>query len=472
MTDPLLFVVLAAGKGTRMRSARPKVLHEVAGRSMLGHVLALAGADAFCDRETSATVVVGPQMDSVRDEAVRQLPAAAIAVQQAQRGTGDAVKAARDAIAAHDGHTVVLFGDTPLIKAATVARMTRVLGAGADVVVLGFEADDPTGYGRLLSERRGEALATFQAPDGIEAHPLRAIREHKDCTSEELETRLCNAGVMAFRSARLPALLDALTDDNANAEFYLTDTVELALAAGLTAVALIDDERQVLGVNTRVQLAAAEAIFQHDVREHVMREGATLMAPETVYFSFDTAIGQDVMIEPNVVFGPGVRVDDGATIRGFSHLEGAHVGPGATIGPFARLRPGARLGDGVKVGNFVELKAANVGAGAKVPHLSYVGDADVGAGANIGAGTITCNYDGFFKHKTTIGSGAFIGSNSSLVAPVTVGDGAYIGSGSVISKDVAPGDLSLTRAPQSERAGWADKFRARMTRLKEAAKKD
>lgn len=443
----LLTIVLAAGKGTRMKSALPKVLHAVAGRSMLGHVLALARSAG----PGGLAVVVGPGMDNVRVATLAIAPDARVFVQEQQRGTADAVLAARDAIAAHKGDVMVLYADTPLIEVNTIDRLLRALDDGAGVAVLGFEARDPTGYGRLLTDANGR---------------LEAIREEKDASAAERAVRFCNSGVMAFRCDGLLERLGRIGCNNAKGEFYLTDVIALARGDGLSAVAVSCSEDEVLGVNARDQLAAAEAIFQVRARRHAMAEGATLIAPQTVWFSHDTVIGRDVIIEPNVFFGPGVTIEDGVEIKANSCLEGAHVGRGARIGPFARLRPGAKLGADVHVGNFVELKAMHMGDGAKANHLAYLGDGSVGAGANIGAGTIFCNYDGFFKHKTTVGAGAFVGSNSSLVAPVTIGEGAYIGSGSVITKDVAADSLALERSTQDERPGWAGKFRQLMQRRK------
>ena len=398
-----LAIVLAAGEGTRMRSARPKVLHEVGGRSMLAHVLsavAAAGAD-------SAAVVIGPGREDVAAEARRISPDAAIFTQNERLGTAHAVLAARSAIVGGCQDLLVLFADTPLVLPETFARLRAALAGGAGLAVLGFEPADPTGYGRLLV-RGGE---------------LTDIREHKDASEQEREVRLCNAGLMALSGQHALEILDAIGNDNAQKEFYLTDAVAQARARGLRAEIVVAPADEVLGVNDRVQLAVAEAIFQQRMRRRAMVEGATLIAPETVFFSHDTKLGRDVVVEPNVVFGPGVSVEDGAIVHAFSHLEGAHMRSGATAGPFARLRPGADLGPGSKVGNFVEIKAAQIGEGAKISHLSYIGDASVGAGVNIGAGTITCNYDGFNKFRTEIGAGAFIGSNSSLVAPVKIGEG-------------------------------------------------
>lgn len=434
-----LAVVLAAGEGTRMKSQRPKVLHAVGGRSLLGHALAAvteAGAEA-------AVVVVGPDRPEVAREARAWFPTAELAIQQERRGTAHAVLAARESLRRGYDDVIVAFADTPLVRPETFAALRAGLATGAAVVVLGFEAQDPTGYGRLV-ERDGK---------------LEAIVEHKDATEEQRAITLCNAGLMALSGAHALAILGAIGDDNAQREFYLTDAVAVARSQGLSAAVLRAPESEVQGVNDRAQLAAAEAEFQRRKRLAVMRDGATLIAPETVFFSFDTAVGRDVLIEPNCVFGPGVSLAEGAVIHAFSHLEGAEVGPEATVGPYGRLRPGAKLADKAKVGNFVEIKAADIGPGAKVSHLTYIGDASIGAAANIGAGTITCNYDGFAKAKTTIGAGAFVGSNSALVAPVTIGDGAYIGSGSVITSDVAPDALAIGRGQQVEKAGWAKAFR-------------
>jgi len=441
-TRTCLAIVLAAGEGTRMKSARPKVLHEIGGRPMLTHVLAAvaqAGAQA-------TAVVIGPERADVGEAARKVMPSAQIFIQTERLGTAHAVLAAKAALAAGPDDVLILFADTPLVTPATLSRLRAALADGAALAALGFEPDDPTGYGRLL----------------VENGSLIAIREHKDASEAERKVGLCNAGLMALSGKHALALLEAIGNNNVQKEFYLTDAVEMARKAGLKAVHVIASPEDVMGVNDRVQLAQAEAVFQMRMREQAMRDGATLMAPETVFFSCDTKIGRDVLIEPNVIFGLGCVIEDGAVIHAFSHLEGAHVRSGATVGPFARLRPGADLGRDAKVGNFVEIKAAHVGEGAKISHLTYIGDASVGAQANIGAGTITCNYDGHNKFKTEIGAGAFIGSNSSLVAPVKIGDGAYVGSGSVITKDVAADSLALARAPQAEKAGWAARFRAAM----------
>jgi bifunctional UDP-N-acetylglucosamine pyrophosphorylase/glucosamine-1-phosphate N-acetyltransferase len=447
-----LAIILAAGEGTRMKSRRPKVLHEVAGLSLLGHALAAvagAGTDAVA-------VVVGPGRDDVASAVCGQLPAALIAVQAERRGTAHAALAAREALLEGFDDVIVAFADTPLVRPQTYRALRSALAQGAGVAALGFEAADPSGYGRLVTH------------DGV----LEAIVEHKDADAAQRAITLCNAGLMALDGRHALSVLEAIGNANAQGEFYLTDAVAVARARGLSTVALEAPEAEVQGVNDRVQLAAVEAEFQRIRRREVMLAGATLTAPETVFFSHDTAIGRDVAIEPHVVFGPGVSVADGAVIHAFSHLEGATVGEGANVGPYARLRPGAKLGAEAKVGNFVEVKAAEIGAGAKVSHLSYIGDASVGAQANVGAGTITCNYDGFFKYRTTIGAGAFVGSNSSLVAPVTIGDGAFVGSGSVVTEDVAPDALAIARGRQSNREGWAKEFRDASLARKRAARGD
>jgi bifunctional UDP-N-acetylglucosamine pyrophosphorylase/glucosamine-1-phosphate N-acetyltransferase len=436
-----LNVVLAAGEGVRMGSNRPKALHHIAGRSMLAHVLAAVGESGAGD----VAVVVGPDRDDVAAEALRVAPGAAIFIQRKRRGTADAVLAAREAIARGYDDIIVTYADIPLIRGSTLAAMRSALAGGAGLIALGFAPDDPTGYGRLI-EREGRLVA---------------VREHKDASAEEKAARLCNAGPVGFLGAEALAMLDAVTPHNAQNEYYLTDVVEIANARGLKARTLEADGAEVMGVNDRVQLAAAEAGMQARLRRRAMFEGATLVAPETTFLSFDTKIGRDVLIEPHVVIGPGVVIEDGAVIHAFSYLGGARVAGGAAVGPFARLRPGADIGAKAKVGNFVEIKKATIEAGAKVNHLSYIGDARVGANANIGAGAITCNYDGFNKFKTDIGAGAFIGSNSSLVAPVTIGDGAYIASGSVVTKNVEPDALAVARGRQEQRSGWAKAFRAR-----------
>ena len=449
-TRASLTVVLAAGEGTRMRSGLPKVMHKIAGKAMLAHVLQAASGGG----RGAVAVVVGPGRDDVAALALGLDPNAEIFVQTERRGTAHAVLAARDALLRGADDVLVAFADTPLILPQTYAAMRAKLAEGAGVVVLGFKAQNPAGYGRLLMQ--GDELV--------------AIREHKDATEAERATDLCNAGLMALDGRSALAILEAIGSHNAQGEFYLTDAVEIARAQGLTATALVAPETEVLGVNDRVQLAQAEQEMQQRLREAAMRAGVTLIDPASVTLSADTVFGRDVLIEPHVVIGPGVEIAGGAVIHAFTHLEGAVVGPGATAGPFARLRPGARLGAKAKVGNFVEIKSAEIGADAKVSHLSYIGDATVGAGANIGAGVITCNYDGFLKYKTEIGAGAFVGSNCSLVAPVVIGAGAYVGSGSVITRNVKPDALALERSHQLEKPGWARMFRDKMKVLVQKTK--
>jgi bifunctional UDP-N-acetylglucosamine pyrophosphorylase/glucosamine-1-phosphate N-acetyltransferase len=435
-----LTIVLAAGEGTRMRSSRPKVLHAIGGKSLIAHALAAAA-----EAGGTVAVVVGPRHEAVVRAARAVMPAAEIFVQTERRGTAHAVLAARAALARGADDVLVAFADTPLITAPTLARLRGALAAGAGAAVLGFRPADPTGYGRLIAD-----------PDG----QLLAIREEKDASPVERSIGLCNAGLMALSGKTALAVLDRIGDDNAKREFYLTDAVSIARAMGLATVALETTEDEVRGVNTQAQLAEAEAVLQRRLRAAAHEAGVVMVAPETVYLCADTKLGRDVTIEPYVVFGPGVTVEDGAVIRSFSHLEGAHVGQGARVGPFARLRPGARLDADVHVGNFVEIKEARLAVGAKVNHLSYIGDATVGSGANIGAGTITCNYDGVNKHLTEIGARAFIGSNSALVAPVKIGDGAYVASGSVITKEVPADAMAFGRARQSNKEGFASRLRA------------
>ena len=434
-----LAIVLAAGEGTRMRSSRPKVLHLVAGRSLLAHVLAALRAAGG----TSTAVVIGPDRDDVAAEARSALRSAQVFVQSERRGTAHAVLAARSAIEHGADDVLVIFGDTPLIQPHTLDRLRQALADGAAVAVLGFKPVDPTGYGRLVT--RGDDLLS--------------IVEHADATEKERAIALCNGGLMAFDRRVALKILQSIGNDNRKGEFYLTDAVAIARTMNLRAVALEVTEDEVSGINTKAQLAQAETVMQSRLRQAALDAGVTLVAPDTVHFAADTKLGKDVTVEPYVVFGPGVTVEDGATIRSFSHLQGAHVGPGAIVGPFARLRPGARLEQGVHIGNFVEIKEAVIEAGAKANHLAYIGDARVGEGANIGAGTITCNYDGSAKHHTDIGKGAFIGSNSALVAPVTIGDGAYIGSGSVITSNVPAGALAIGRGRQTVKEGWAQRLR-------------
>lgn len=434
-----------------MKSDRPKVLHEIAGRPMLAHVMRTVRESGLTD----VAVVAAPGMDDVADVALLEDSGAKVFIQHEQLGTAHAVLAAREAIESFSGDVVVLYGDSPLIRPQTLSAILEVLGQGADLAVLGFESGDPTGYGRLITDTSGKLLA---------------VREEKDATPEEERIKLCNSGVFAFRGEILLALLEGIGNDNAKREYYLTDVVELANEDGLETAVVVCDEEEVMGVNSKAQLAEAEAALQARLRSQALENGATLVAPETVFLCEDTTLARDVVVEQNVVFGPGVTVEEGARIRAFSHLEGAHVGKGAVVGPYARLRPGADLGPDVRVGNFVEVKNARMDKGAKANHLTYVGDSHVGAKANLGAGTITCNYDGFEKHHTEIGKEAFIGSNAALVAPVKIGDGAYVGSGSVISKDVPADALAVTRGPLDQREGWAAKVRARREKAKGSGK--
>jgi len=440
-------IILAAGQGTRMNSPLPKVLHPVGGRAMLDH--AIDAAEALgCER---IVVVVGNHSPEVRAHVVKRLGEGAIAVQDPPIGTGHAVRAAEAALAGFEGQVVITYGDVPLLKASDIEP---VFASADGVTVIGFEARDPGAYGRLVME--GDTLA--------------AITEAKEASAEVLALTTCNSGVMAAPSALLFDLLARVTNDNAKGEYYLTDVVALARAQGAPTHAVMASEDAVMGVNAQSELAVAEALFQKVQRETFLAAGVTMAAPETVHFSFDTEIGAGTVIEPFVVFGAGAHIAPGARIRSFSHIEGANVATGAEVGPYARLRPGADLGEGVKIGNFVEVKNVRMDAGSKANHLAYLGDGTVGAKANIGAGTIFCNYDGFFKHRTTVGAGAFIGSNSALVAPVTIGEGAMVGSGSVITRDVGPGDLGLGRGDQLSKPGWAARFMDTM-RAKKAKSK-
>jgi bifunctional UDP-N-acetylglucosamine pyrophosphorylase / glucosamine-1-phosphate N-acetyltransferase len=443
-------IVLAAGQGTRMKSDLAKVLHPIAGRPMIGHVLA-ALDQAGIDR---VVVVIGPGMDDVAGAVAPHRTA----IQDRPLGTGDAVRAARRALAGFDGDVLVLFGDTPLLTADTIAAMAAARRAsGAAVVVLGFRPDDPAQYGRLVTDEGGA---------------LEAIVEHAEATPAQRAIGVCNAGIMAIDGRHLFSLLDRITNDNTKGEFYLTDIVAIARAEGLgCAVHEAGSAEEVMGINARAELAVAEGAMQRRLRAAAMAGGATLIDPGTVYLSADTVLGRDVTIGPQVFFGPGVRVADRVEIRAFCHIEQATIASGAVIGPFARLRPGADIGSGAHIGNFVEIKAAVVEDGAKINHLSYIGDARIGAGANVGAGTITCNYDGFFKSHTDIGAGAFIGSNTALVAPVRIGDGAIVGAGSVITIDVPDGALGVSRAQQMQRAGWAVTYRTKKQAEKDAARR-
>ena len=441
----LSIIVLAAGQGTRMKSRLPKVLHQVANRSMLGHVLGLAQ-----DMQPARLVVVhgpGEEGAAVAAEARAQVPDVLLAEQAERLGTGHAVMQALPALEGFGGTVLVLYGDVPLLRREVLQELLALVSAERPVAVLGFEAADPGSYGRLLTTADGQELE--------------AIVEAKDATPEQLRISLCNSGVMAVDAGLLRRLLPRLSADNRQGEYYLTDLVALARGEGLRVGLALCDEQDVLGVNDRVQLAEAERVMQRRLREQAMRAGATFTAPDTVFLSVDTEIGRDVIIGPFVVFGPGVRVADDVVIHSHCHLEGAVVEQGAQVGPFARLRPGAVIEAGAKVGNFVEIKNATVEVGAKVNHLSYIGDARVGADANIGAGTITCNYDGYMKHRTDIGKGAFIGSNTALVAPVKVGDGALVAAGSTITRDVPENALAIERAEQRMSEGWAARYRER-----------
>ena len=438
-------VILAAGQGTRMRSDTHKVLHPIASRPLLLHLLDRVDALGADKR----VVVVGKGREQV--EAAIAGRDVAVAVQAEQKGTGHAVQQAASVLEGYDGPVLILYGDTPFVEAETLRRMLDRLDGegGPGVVVLASSPADPAKYGRIIL--------------GQGDHIARMV-EFRDATEEERGVRLCNSGMMAVRAADLFRWLAKVGNDNAANEYYLPDVVNIAAAEGRDAVVIEGDPYETAGVNSRAELAHLELEWQRRRREEILDEGATLIDPESVWFAYDTRLGRDVTVEPHVVFGPGVEVADGATIHAFSHIEGAIIGAKASIGPFARIRPGTRLAERTRVGNFVELKQAHIGEGAKVNHLSYVGDAEVGARANIGAGTITCNYDGFGKYRTVIGAGAFIGSNTALVAPVTVGEGAVIGAGSVITEDVEADSLAIERTKQKGVAGWAKRFRERMTR--------
>ncbi|MES2289649.1 MAG: bifunctional UDP-N-acetylglucosamine diphosphorylase/glucosamine-1-phosphate N-acetyltransferase GlmU [Pseudomonadota bacterium] len=439
-------IVLAAGQGTRMKSDLHKVLHPIAGRPMLLHLLASAAA-----LSPARTIVVSGARREQIEAAVAPLDVEVV-LQAEQLGTGHAVLQAADALKGFDGDVVILYGDVPLVRSETMtALVDRLHAADAPAaVVLGFRPADAGAYGRVIAQ------------DGV----IEKMVEFKDASDAERGVNLCNSGLMAVRAADLFALLGRVGNANAAGEYYLPDIVMLASGDGRASAVIEADADEVAGVNSRAELAAVEAQWQGVRRAQAMADGATLIAPHTVWFSWDTKLGRDVVIEPDVFFGPGVSVADGATIHAFSHLEGATIGPKAEIGPFARLRPGAVLGEKTKIGNFVEVKKTVMGAGAKANHLTYLGDAEVGAGANVGAGTITCNYDGFFKYKTEIGAGAFVGSNSALVAPVTIGPGAIVAAGSVITADVAPDSLAVARGKQESKPGWAAGFRKIMVARK------
>ena len=442
----LAAIVLAAGKGTRMKSSRHKVLHDIGGRPMIEHLLG-----ALDDLAPSRTVVI---VGEAREQLHEQLDGRVdFAVQDPQLGTGHAVQQAQEALRDFDGDVIVLYGDVPFVRPGTMQRMIDRLRESdmPAAVVLGFEPDDARSYGRVIAQQ---------------GHILKMV-EFKDASDEERACTLCNSGLLAARSETLFALLERVKNDNAQDEYYLPDIVNIAIGDGQScAVVKADAPEEVAGINSRAELAAAEAQWQDYKREEAMAAGVTLKAPETVFFSWDTELGEDVTVEQNVVFAPGVTVAKGARIRAFSHLEGASVGEDCEVGPYARLRPGAVMEKGAKVGNFVEMKKAVLGEGAKANHLTYLGDATVGAGANIGAGTITCNYDGYFKHKTVIGPRAFIGSNSALIAPIKIGADAIVGAGSAVSRDVADGELRMVRAEQMVKPGWADRFHDAMKKKK------
>lgn len=446
MSDrPLAAIILAAGQGTRMKSEKHKVLHPIAGKPMLHHLLDTV--DSIGVERT--VVVVGARREQIETSVEgRNI---SVAVQEDQLGTGHAVAQAHDALKGFAGDVLILYGDVPMVSAQTMEEMIFRLNNGTEprAVVLGFRPDDAGAYGRIIADDQGE---------------IEKMVEFKDANDQERNINLCNSGLMAARSTDLFILLDQISNDNAAGEYYLPDIV--MLPGQKSAVIEVDDPAEVAGVNSRTELAVVEGAWQARRREKAMADGVSLIAPETVWFSYDTDISSDVMVEPNVIFGPNVSVASGATIYGHSHIEGAQIGANAKVGPFARLRPGAVMEEGSKVGNFVEMKKTTLGKGAKANHLTYLGDAEVGEGANIGAGTITCNYDGFFKYKTVIGKGAFIGSNSALVAPVTIGEGAIVGAGATLTKDVAADDLALVRPEQSGKAGWAKKFRDAMTKKK------
>jgi bifunctional UDP-N-acetylglucosamine pyrophosphorylase/glucosamine-1-phosphate N-acetyltransferase len=448
---PVAAIVLAAGKGTRMNSQRHKVLHEIGGKPMIEYLL-----DQVEKIGASRTVVVvGEGREQVESRLAGRV---SFAVQDRQLGTGHAVMQAREALEGFSGDVLIMFGDVPFVRADTMlAMLKRLHGDDAPAaVVLGFKPWDPGAYGRVIAE------------DGT----IRKMVEFKDADEDERAVGLCNSGLMAVRGDVLFTLLGEVNNNNAQGEYYLPDIINVAIRADVPcAVIVASDPDEVAGINSRAELAEAEGRFQHDMRHKAMAAGATLIAPETVFFSHDTVLGKDVLVEPNVVFGKGVIVADNVTIHAFSHLEGATLAEGVQIGPFARLRPGAVLEKGAKVGNFVEMKNATLGEGAKANHLTYLGDATVGARANIGAGTITCNYDGYFKHHTEIGAGAFIGSNSALIAPVRIGADAIVAAGSAVSRDVADGELRMVRAEQLVKPGWADRFHDAMKKKKEAAKK-
>lgn len=450
MSNPIAAVVLAAGKGTRMKSDLHKVLHPIAGRPMLMHLM--ANVDELSPAKK--VVVVGDKADQLE---AALAGSADLAVQDPQLGTGHAVQQGEAALAGFDGDVLILYGDVPFVPAATMQAMIDRLNApdAPAVVVLAFEPADAQQYGRVIT-------------DGD--HVIKMV-EHKDATEAERAVRLCNSGLMAAKSADLFALLARVTDDNAAKEYYLVDIVNIANADGRHCAVVVTDPYDVAGINSRGELAAMEGEWQARRRVSAMADGASLIDPGTVWFAWDTQVGRDVTIEPNVFFGPGVTIADNVKIRANCHIEGTAIGAGCEVGPFARLRPGTILGEKAKIGNFVETKKAILGKGAKANHLTYLGDATIGAGANIGAGTITCNYDGYFKYQTVIGENAFIGSNSALIAPVTIGRDAIVAAGSAVSRDVGDGDLRMVRAEQLVKPGWADRFHDTMRKKKAAEKK-
>ncbi len=434
-------IILAAGKGVRMRSNLPKVMHKLAGQPLIAHVL-----DALSPLAPERIVtVVAPAMDDVKAAALKASPGCTFAVQEQQLGTGHAVQSAQAALKDYHGTVLILFGDTPLITPQTLLKMLNATES-ADVVVLGMRLADPTGYGRLLVDGDGR---------------LEEIVECRDANAEQKRINLCNSGVMAVGGKYLFSLLDRVEPINAAGEYYLTNIIGEADGMNLRCKVVEADADELIGINSRVQLAEAERAMQHRLRMKAIENGATLIDPDSVYFCADTKMGLDVIVHPQVVFANGVVIENNVEIRSFSHLEGTHVKTGAVVGPFARLRPQSVIGEGAHVGNFVEIKKSTLGAGAKANHLSYIGDSDIGAGANIGAGTITCNYDGINKHKTVVGEGAFIGSNTSLVAPVTIGKGAIIGAGSVITEDVEADALAIARGKQVAKAGKAKEMKER-----------
>ncbi|CTQ53513.1 Bifunctional protein GlmU [Roseibium album] len=443
-----LSIILAAGLGTRMKSDLPKVMHEIGGLPLVGHVLK-ALQNAGSDRISTVT---GPDMPALENLVHELVPTARCYVQSERLGTAHAALAAKASLEIPADDVLVLFGDTPLVTSRTISTVRQALQNGADLVVLGFETKSPTGYGRLLA-KEGRLVA---------------IREEKDASEAERQITFCNSGIMGFSGKHALSLLTAIGNENANGEFYLTDAVEIANKRGLTVAAVRGTEVETQGINTRVQLASCENDFQRRMRLEAMESGVSLQAPHTVFFSHDTVLEPDVTVEPNVVFGLGVRVTTGAKIRAFSHLEGAQVGSGAVVGPYARLRPGTVLGADTRVGNFVEVKNATFGSGAKANHLSYVGDASVGSKSNIGAGTITCNYDGYLKHRTEIGAGSFVGSNSTLVAPVKLGNGTFVAAGSVITDDVQRDSLALGRSKQVVKEGKAKRLREKLKAAKDS----